>query len=491
MKRILYLLILGISINASAQVSISTRADSIKAINDRQITTSVPPNLVYPVQVGAKTDSLCALIKSFVDTVNAITSTTLGLQQVTSNLDTTNLNMTVGDGTYYTVHSPIGITTVKKSGNVVASYLGYGSGKNYVYLKDPASSNGFFINSGNLTGLRYGYLPDEGTSGGGIRSSFMLHYTVHPLTIDLAGTGDSTVLGPGSLNVYGPPTFTYNSYGYFTPYALFFGEINTAHTHVDGLNVGFTTDGYSYHQYFQNDTGAIALVHNITSFTPTLTATYIGVGNGSNQLSGSSDATYDGATFNLSPSGVRSLTLKEAAFNVGDIAGATNSGKLVVGWSGTYPVVTIDDATGGYFVVNPNTGVYGLGDGVDGLTPIGNGTRCSIDDNAGVMSITNGFALTGIRTSTGSTTMINGSAGLYCDPATIAATATINLPPSPTDGQEITIYFGGTITSGTVVTALTINPGANTMLATMPVSATTNTVIRLKYRLSNTSWYPN
>ena len=472
MKRLLLLLILGlVAINAHAQVSISTRADSIKAINDRQITTSVPPNLVYPVQVGSKTDSLCALIKSLRDSMVAIAASTNGLQQVTDNLDTTNNNMTVGDGTFYTVHSPIGITTVKKSGNVVESYLGYGSGKNYVYLKDPASSNGFFINSGNLTGLRYGYLPDEGTSGGGIRSSFMLHYTVHPLTIDLAGTGDSTVLQPGSLNVYGPPTFTYNSYGYFTPFALFFGEINTAHTHVDGLHVGFTTDGNSYSQNFQNDTGAIALVHNITSAT-TLPATQIAVGTGTGILS-SPDFTYDGTTeFNVGFSGnsiINAAVGGGIGFEAGDIAGTAN-----------FNVININDATGSQRCT------FGAVGG-------GNGTNISTDDINKVVTTTNAIAspTMQIYISGASVTINDGVRGIYYDPPSLVASATITLPARPVEGQEVLMIFGGAIASGSsVVTTLTIAPNSGqTVLSTNGVGAKSGTIITAKYRLANTSWY--
>jgi len=265
MKRLLFLSILGISINASAQVSISTRADSIKAINDRQITTSVPPNLVYPVQVGAKTDSLCALIKSLVDTVNAITGTTLGLQQVTDNLDTTSHNIIVGSSSYRTTLSNASITTNIKPSLVLQTKIGVIGSTPGVYIKDASSSVGFNVFSAGLTGLRYGYLPNEGTLSGGIASTFVLHHTANYITVDAVGTGDSTHIGQGYVDVYAPPVSTYNLFGSLRHDGLFIGERNAAHTHQDGMNVYYGTDGSNYNDTIQNKDGTFALLSDMVS----------------------------------------------------------------------------------------------------------------------------------------------------------------------------------------------------------------------------------
>ena len=473
--------ILGISINASAQVSISTRADSIKAINDRQITTSVPPNLVYPVQVGSKTDSLCALIISLRDSMAAIGATTNGLQEVLTNSNVASSDIILRGGLYRTV---LGSTNKIILGSLGG--LGYG-----LFINSGAGTSSLYSAS---TGSSSVCLPDEGT-GINLQSSLVTHYTKYKVTVDLPNTGDSTNIGQGFIATYAPPVTTYNMFGQMTAFGLTFGERNTAHTHQDGLFVGFTADGNNYTQTWQNDTGAIALVHNITDavseLTPTVTATQNAYGNTDNTITSNPDYFYDpSGSFGIGFSGNGKMSIDASNILFGDLSGVDNSAQLTIKYSAG-GMLKFSNASTTTLIVDPVDHIFGFGDGVNGTSPAHNGTKCSIDDNAGVMSITNGFALTGIRTSTGSTTMINGSAGLYCDPSIIAVTATINLPPSPTDGQEITIYFGGTITSGTVVTTLTINPGANRMLATMPVSATTNTVIRLKYRLSNTSWYPN
>jgi hypothetical protein len=456
MKRILTLLLLSIAISAQAQISITTRVDSVYAINNRQITTSVPPNLVYPVQVGSKTDSLCAIINSLVDTVNNIVGTTLGLQTVTDNLDTTNNSMTVGDGTFYTVHSPIGITTVKKSGNMVESYLGYISGKISLLLKDVATTNYFYVNSGTLTANHFGYFPNEGTSGGGIPSTFVLHHTIYPITVDNTGSGDSTVIAQGSIQLYAPPVTSLNMHSWLTPFSLHFGQINTAHTHIDGLTVGFTADGSNYAQNFQNDTGAIALVHNITdaiAASTTVTPTYFAYGNTDGTLTSSPDAIFNrGNEISFGISGMQLMDLSRPAGNItaslGDAANSTN------------------------------------------------GTKIVIADNSKSTTITNAFALKAIQVYTvgGSVTMNDGTPGMRYDPATLQSSATITTCANPVDGQQMTIYFGGTTLTGhgtRVITLLTLAANAGQSLAgiIVPNLATTSTILHLVWMADIATWY--
>lgn len=90
----------------------------------------------------------------------------------------------------------------------------------------------------------------------------------------------------------------------------------------------------------------------------------------------------------------------------------------------------------------------------------------------------------------GGHTMAAGYAGLFYDPASVEATATIVLPSAPVNGQESTIYFGGTITTGNpVVTLLTVDPGANSIIGNVPPGADAGVVLKFKYRLANTTWY--
>lgn len=91
---------------------------------------------------------------------------------------------------------------------------------------------------------------------------------------------------------------------------------------------------------------------------------------------------------------------------------------------------------------------------------------------------------------TGSITITDDVAGLYFDPASLVAAATITLPANPVNGQEVSILFGGTITTGTVITVLTIAPNSGqTIVGTLPTTATVDTSMKYKYRTATTQWY--
>ena len=400
MKRIITLLILGVAVSAHAQVSLGTRLDSCRNINNRQITTSTPPNLVYPVQVGSKTDSLIAIIRSLLDSIYAITGTNLGLQQVTDNLDTTDNQMIVGDGFIRTIHNSQFISTNFRTGGTLLTDLGYLSSIPTLYLKDAGSANGAKLISGSLTANSFSYLPNEGVSGGGIKSTLVIHHTKDAITVDATGTGDSTRVDKGLVDVYAPPVSTYNLVGELQPTGLLFGQRNAAHTHQDGLTLTYTADGSNYAQTFQNLNGTVALLENF----------------------------------------------------------ATPSGEIFFG-------------TGSGYASSPKLAY-------DGTNFIAKGS----------IVFSNMQIVTG-----GDVTMSAATRGIYYDPPSVVTTATITLPASPPDGQEIEIYFGGTIAgASSVVTTLSVVPnGSDLLVGVLPTTATANTVIRLKYRLSNTSWYGN
>jgi len=115
----------------------------------------------------------------------------------------------------------------------------------------------------------------------------------------------------------------------------------------------------------------------------------------------------------------------------------------------------------------------------------------SIGLTAPIINISGAVSTPTMETSTGGGhTMAAGYAGLYYDPASVEATATIDLPASPVDGQETTIYFGGTITTGNpVIAALTLNAGANSIIGNVPPGADSGNVLKFKYRTANTTWY--
>ena len=76
---------------------------------------------------------------------------------------------------------------------------------------------------------------------------------------------------------------------------------------------------------------------------------------------------------------------------------------------------------------------------------------------------------------TGATvTIANSTTILYVNPAVLLATLTVTMPPAPINGQEVKVSFGGTITAGIVITALTVSPNVgHTILGstTSPVNA--------------------
>lgn len=97
-----------------------------------------------------------------------------------------------------------------------------------------------------------------------------------------------------------------------------------------------------------------------------------------------------------------------------------------------------------------------------------------------------------VDTSGGDVTINDGVRGLYYDPATIVAVAIITMMANPVDGQEIIITFGGTITSGTVITSVTFSPNTGqTVIYTSGGGIITlaGIYILCKYRSATSQWY--
>lgn len=154
-------------------------------------------------------------------------------------------------------------------------------------------------------------------------------------------------------------------------------------------------------------------------------------------------------------------------FNVGvivtgDVTGAT--GRVI--WN------SADDGT---MVLEPISGVF---DDTDNTYTGSNGAIGDIDDNPSFNSV-----------------VISDTASiLYYDPQTIVTSATILLPANPVDGQQLYIYFGGIIHTGTVISSLTlsgfpdhsINP--NTVKG---IIGQCGVPIRAIYRGDNLTWYVN
>lgn len=99
----------------------------------------------------------------------------------------------------------------------------------------------------------------------------------------------------------------------------------------------------------------------------------------------------------------------------------------------------------------------------------------------GIQTITSGTA----------TTLSNGVVIVKVNPGSLMATHTITMPASPVDRQEVVMYFGGIITSGVIVTSLTVAPNSGQSI--IQVSAITTGVYGdcfiFWYDLSQQKWY--
>lgn len=96
-----------------------------------------------------------------------------------------------------------------------------------------------------------------------------------------------------------------------------------------------------------------------------------------------------------------------------------------------------------------------------------------------------------VHTSGTSVTVSTGVNILYIDPASTLSTLTITLPATPNHTGTVDIFFGGTLTSGNVVTAITISPntGQTKLEASTPGYVEAGEHISYQYRVANTKWY--
>lgn len=93
------------------------------------------------------------------------------------------------------------------------------------------------------------------------------------------------------------------------------------------------------------------------------------------------------------------------------------------------------------------------------------------------------------QTYTGSSTVTvaDSTTWLIINPASLVAALTITLPASPTDGQYVIVSFGGTITSGGVVSALTISP--TPIDGSSPDYIMAGEHFGYRYNSDNSKWY--
>lgn len=95
---------------------------------------------------------------------------------------------------------------------------------------------------------------------------------------------------------------------------------------------------------------------------------------------------------------------------------------------------------------------------------------------------------------TGSATTLANAKGpiqVLVNPAATLSAHAITFPATPVDGQTVSIVFGGTMTSGVVVTSTTVvaNTGQGVIEPAAPGSKSAGTALAYRYNLANTKWY--
>ena len=87
-----------------------------------------------------------------------------------------------------------------------------------------------------------------------------------------------------------------------------------------------------------------------------------------------------------------------------------------------------------------------------------------------------------------------GANEIVIDPSSITATQVITLPVSPPDGTIVNLHFGGTLTSGTIVTSFSVVPGSGAAIIdnSAPTTAVYGDYFRYHYYTTNLGsprWY--
>ncbi len=90
-----------------------------------------------------------------------------------------------------------------------------------------------------------------------------------------------------------------------------------------------------------------------------------------------------------------------------------------------------------------------------------------------------------------SVTLNNATTWLVVNPASVLSALSVTMPATPTDAQRIEISFGGTLSTGEVVTTLTLaaNTGQAILESSTPTTVAAGETIAYRYNSSNLKWY--
>jgi hypothetical protein len=139
----------------------------------------------------------------------------------------------------------------------------------------------------------------------------------------------------------------------------------------------------------------------------------------------------------------------------------------------TLPASTFKDASGNTLNALFNNGYYNFYyDGTNWIQQFG-------EVKASKQTITTG----------GTQTIQNSNSTVNVDPATTLASMILNLPTAFVDNQVVNVNFGGTITSGAVVTAFTLSGNGNPVIGTVATTPIAGQNMSFRWRASSSKWY--
>ena len=212
------------------------------------------------------------------------------------------------------------------------------------------------------------------------------------------------------------------------------------------------------------------------------TVTSVGLLSTDFTVSGSPITGSGNITANLNASGITAGTYQGITFNSKGIATAAVNvtDTLYVRALGSSGVVQ------GYAIGGKTVGISNLVAGANMTLTLNADSSTTIASTGGGSSFTRQVITSGT-----SAVVTGGNYFVTFDFASTAPTFTLTLPASPTDQQEVKIDAGGTLTSGTEVTTLTISPnsGQTIIQAVTPTTITVGEYISYVYRSATSQWY--
>jgi hypothetical protein len=231
---------------------------------------------------------------------------------------------------------------------------------------------------------------------------------------------------------------------------------------------------------FNNSVGNISLFNQIFGVN-----NVIGDDCRVNKIAGQDNVIGNGNVFNIVNGGNNTLA-DDCGTNyiTGSKINVSNGVIFSAAWGEGHNITCNYSYMFGRWGVCPGGGVS-IGNGTDDLNR--NNSHLLKDD--GSYQHDGAYATKPTRYTGGGNATIPDNVGTWIyDPASLQAAAIITLPATPLDGQRLAILAGGTITSGTVVTTLTLNGNGNGIVGSAPASLESG-ILELVFSSVVGAWY--